>query len=402
MQKFDVFISRKGTDAIYAKQIYDYLSEQGLVVFDSDNTLKQLGNANYIKAIDEALINSTHMIVVGSSEENIKASWVESEWLFFLNRKRSGKASGNLFTVIIDGFNIADVPPSLANYEVITFNKKNFPIIYNYVRPHNSSPKDLNQNQTDKDVYLKANKSNYNNILEEAKKENKSIINTKTGNSTRSFFSAPLTILIVIMIAVIGFVTFYISQKNVVATSNVSDKEITDYILEMANKPEQKKSLTGYHSGFSGALGIDKKVNLIYRFPISEGDSFNLRNEKFINDLLFKGLVTASVTRNDVIGDVRYKDFEISLTEKGKSILIGETLDAYYLSTFDLGEIEIVSKTQKGDTVFASIRMKSIIKKTDAFDVMSDDSKAELDKDLKIISPAVFLKTESGLKVIPM
>ena len=141
MTKIDVFISRKSADDKLAKEIYDYLMSQGLTVFDSDNSLKQIGNADYIKAIDEALSNTTHMIVVGSSAENIKSSWVEAEWLFFLNRKRSGKTSGNLFTVITKDFKIEDVPPSLANYEVMPYYKKNFPIIYNYVRQENTPAK---------------------------------------------------------------------------------------------------------------------------------------------------------------------------------------------------------------------------------------------------------------------
>ena len=137
----DVFISRKSVDAKYAKEIYDYLTAQGLVVFESDQTLKEIGNADYLKTIDEALAASTHLIVIGSSTDNIKSSWVEAEWLFFLNLKRSGKSSGNLFTVITNNVKLEDIPPSLANYEVIPFNKRNFPIIYNYVRQKNKPAK---------------------------------------------------------------------------------------------------------------------------------------------------------------------------------------------------------------------------------------------------------------------
>jgi hypothetical protein len=141
MQKIDVFISRKSADAPFAKKIYDYLTTQGLNVFESDQSLKELGNADYTKTIDEALVSATHLIVVGSSAENIKSSWVEAEWLFFLNRKRSGKTSGNLFTVATNSLKLGDVPPSLANYEVIPYNEKNFPIIYNYVREPNTPAK---------------------------------------------------------------------------------------------------------------------------------------------------------------------------------------------------------------------------------------------------------------------
>jgi len=146
MKKLDVFISRKSADAPFAKKIYDYLTAQGLSVFESNQSLKELGNADYIKSIDEALANTTHMIVVASSEANIKSSWVEAEWLFFLNRKRSGKTSGNLFTVITKDMNLNEVPPSLANYEVIPYNEKNFPIIYNYCRQENTPAKPAPKN----------------------------------------------------------------------------------------------------------------------------------------------------------------------------------------------------------------------------------------------------------------
>ena len=146
MNKIDVFISRKSADAPFAKKIYDYLTAQELIVFDSDQSLKELGNADYIKAIDEALVSATHMIVVGSSGVNIKSSWVEAEWLFFLNRKRSGKTSGNLFTIATNSLKLEDVPPSLANYEVIPYNEKNFPIIYNYVKEPNAPAKVASKN----------------------------------------------------------------------------------------------------------------------------------------------------------------------------------------------------------------------------------------------------------------
>lgn len=140
MDKIDVFISRKSEDAVFAKPIYQYLTNKGLVVFESDQSLQKLGSADYTKAIDEMLSKTTHMIVVSSSTEYIKSSWVEAEWLFFLNRKRSGKTLGNLFTVIAGDMKLEDLPPSLANYEVIPYNKKNFPVIYNYVRQANAQP----------------------------------------------------------------------------------------------------------------------------------------------------------------------------------------------------------------------------------------------------------------------
>lgn len=140
-EKIDVFISRKSQDAKYAKQIYDYLEKEGLKPFDSDHSLRKIGNAEYSKAIDGVLEKTTHLMVVASSREHLESNWVEAEWRFFLNRKRSGKANGNLFTVICSDMQLDQVPASLQNYEVIPFNKKNFPTIYNYCKSKEAEPK---------------------------------------------------------------------------------------------------------------------------------------------------------------------------------------------------------------------------------------------------------------------
>lgn len=113
--KYDVFLSRKSEDAHLAKEIYDFLIDKGLKVFDSDHSLQEMGNADYSRAIDDALVNTEHLIVIGSSAENISSPWVEAEWRFFLNRKRSGKVKGNLFTVVLKKKLIDEISPSLYN-----------------------------------------------------------------------------------------------------------------------------------------------------------------------------------------------------------------------------------------------------------------------------------------------
>jgi hypothetical protein len=84
-------------------------------------SLPKLGNAEYMKAIDEALESSRHMIVLGTSAEHLRSGWVEAEWRVFLNEKRSGRKSGNVVTVITDGMKIAEVPMSLRYYEVVPY-----------------------------------------------------------------------------------------------------------------------------------------------------------------------------------------------------------------------------------------------------------------------------------------
>ncbi len=46
MKTCDVFISRKRADAKLAKEIYDYLTGQALVVFGSDQTFREISNGN--------------------------------------------------------------------------------------------------------------------------------------------------------------------------------------------------------------------------------------------------------------------------------------------------------------------------------------------------------------------
>ncbi|GAB3325188.1 hypothetical protein GCM10027299_23000 [Larkinella ripae] len=129
----DVFLSRKSQDEKLAKKLFDFLTAKNLVVFDSGQTLHEFKNTDYSKAIDEALLVSKNLIVIGSSIDHFTSPWVEAEWRFFLNRKRSGKVKGNLFSVINDGLSTDDLPPSLQYYEIIEFKEENFEKIYSYI-----------------------------------------------------------------------------------------------------------------------------------------------------------------------------------------------------------------------------------------------------------------------------
>ena len=116
---FDVFLSRKTEDIPLALQVYERLTAAGYSVFDASISLPEMGIADYSKAIDLALDNARHLIVVASTAEHPASSWVEAEWRFFLNKKRAGKAVGNLLCVVDPGVHIHDLPPSLQNFEVI-------------------------------------------------------------------------------------------------------------------------------------------------------------------------------------------------------------------------------------------------------------------------------------------
>jgi hypothetical protein len=128
-----VFISSKSADYKYAEIIYFYLLEHNVPVFFSQESLPKIGNADYRKEIDKNLDNAYHMIVVTSSIENVMSTWVEAEWGFFINEKRSGKKVGNIITVIVGSLLPEDLPPSLRYYEVINWDESNLEKILKYV-----------------------------------------------------------------------------------------------------------------------------------------------------------------------------------------------------------------------------------------------------------------------------
>ena len=129
----DVFISRKTADAALANKLYQHFRAQGLNVFESHETLPAQGNSDFRKAIDNALDECKHMVVVGSSVENISSPWVEAEWSSYINEKRAGRKTGNILTVITGDIEKKDLPISLRNNEVIFYDKKNFERIAAYV-----------------------------------------------------------------------------------------------------------------------------------------------------------------------------------------------------------------------------------------------------------------------------
>jgi archaellum biogenesis ATPase FlaH len=113
MKIADVFISHKSEDAKLSKKIYDYLTSQGLTVFESNHTLKESSNANFIDEIDENLRTVQNMVVVSSSLSNIESKWVAHEWKTFLGELRSEKKNGNIITVYAPPLTLNDIPFSL-------------------------------------------------------------------------------------------------------------------------------------------------------------------------------------------------------------------------------------------------------------------------------------------------
>jgi hypothetical protein len=128
-----VFISAKSEDYPHAQRYYEYLTSRGVRAFLGAVSLAEIGSADYREAIDSALDAAKHMVVVTSSPENVRSSWVTAEWGLFVNEKRSDRKTGNLVTVVVGDMRIADLPPSLRYYEVIPDGPGSYEKVLSYV-----------------------------------------------------------------------------------------------------------------------------------------------------------------------------------------------------------------------------------------------------------------------------
>ncbi len=122
--EYDVFISCRSKDYLLAEKLYSYLKDNGFYVFLSSKELRLLKDAEYLDAISEALGTTYHLIVLGSSKENIKSKWVKFEWSTFLNEKLSGRKFGQIITFLDGDLSVEDLPIQLRQYE--SFNLNNY------------------------------------------------------------------------------------------------------------------------------------------------------------------------------------------------------------------------------------------------------------------------------------
>ena len=118
--EYDVFISCKREDYPIAERLYRYLKDNGFYVFLSSMELRMLKDSEYMDAISEAIDSAYHLIVLGSSKENIMSKWVKFEWATFLNEQLSGRKDGQIMTYVDGGLTIANLPIQLRHYESFT------------------------------------------------------------------------------------------------------------------------------------------------------------------------------------------------------------------------------------------------------------------------------------------
>lgn len=137
---YDVFISFKNSvngikteDSTFAMTLYNELTNRGVKVFMSNQSLNDLGVSEYKKVIDEALDTTKSILVLGAKLEYLDSQWVKYEWDSFVNDVISGiKPNGKIFSYIGD-FEISTLPRSLRQYQVFKRNNEDINYVINYI-----------------------------------------------------------------------------------------------------------------------------------------------------------------------------------------------------------------------------------------------------------------------------
>ena len=137
---YDAFISYKSSDYAYVKKIFDELKkiDPSLNIFMAELSLKEIGQAQYTEAIEEAIKSSRNMIVVATKEEYFSSKWVNYEWRLFFHFQLNDKNSfyKNIVTVTNE-VDYSKLPDALQLCESIRI--EDYDKIYRYV-------KNINQN----------------------------------------------------------------------------------------------------------------------------------------------------------------------------------------------------------------------------------------------------------------
>lgn len=132
---FDVFLSFSGEDELRVRDVFEFLTSKGLRVFFSRESIPQMAQADYMKAINEALDKARNMVVVSSSAQGFAKPWVEREWTMFLNEKLSGRKSGNVVVVQIGNVPVGALPIALRSQQVISLSEGGLAELLQFIAP---------------------------------------------------------------------------------------------------------------------------------------------------------------------------------------------------------------------------------------------------------------------------
>lgn len=153
--EYDVFISCKSEDYIYAEEIYDFLTKNDINTFLASRELRKLGDSEYRRAISQALKSAYHMIVFASKAEYINYPWVFYEWDLFINAKLTGVKDGQLVTILKD-VKVKEINLDLCKYESFTFEGYKDKILSYVKTPRYLKCKEQNKNALEEEMSIKS------------------------------------------------------------------------------------------------------------------------------------------------------------------------------------------------------------------------------------------------------
>ena len=152
--EYDVFISCKSEDYIYAEEIYNFLIANGFNTFLASKELRLLGDTEYRRSISTAMKSAYHMIIFASDARHIDSTWVYYEWDMFLNAKLKGFKEGQIMTILKD-VEVEDINMDLWKYESFTFENYKDKLLDYVVTPRYSKMREaLSENISINTVYV--------------------------------------------------------------------------------------------------------------------------------------------------------------------------------------------------------------------------------------------------------
>jgi len=126
LDAYDVFISYNSRDEWWARVVFDALTVLKYRPFLSDVSLRRLGDDDFTQAIESAVAAARHMVVIGTSRENMNAPWVQKEWRMFERFKLTRAKAGNIITILCGDMTLKDVPHALGGHQSVSIFERDF------------------------------------------------------------------------------------------------------------------------------------------------------------------------------------------------------------------------------------------------------------------------------------
>jgi hypothetical protein len=133
---YDVFLSFATKDQEAAMEICQTLTQGGLRVFWSTNTLKEVVGKSFVTAIQESLIRSQHFVLYWTPEART-SDWVEEEYQTFYSQCYMRDKTSRRLVIIPDGREpITSLPPFLRNLQVAGSHRELVALLGGIEPPH--------------------------------------------------------------------------------------------------------------------------------------------------------------------------------------------------------------------------------------------------------------------------